>query len=316
MTLSIGSTPYMDYSSQNLLNNKKVHCKDNLKKEKNSTTKKVVVGLAIVTAIASAIYALKTGKLGKLKNVTGGTKPVANGVPNEITNIKPNTLDDVIKAYSERAKSYIKAEGEPVITQLKNGKQKIEFLGQKNRKRAIIVCDNSGKVERLIEFHGKSYNVFDGLTPWEAKFIKSCEYRKTHANEHALRIEKPFDFKKPDDLHMAEISKLRDTSHLRWQKDITIRSNEKAASIINQDWCIPYYQTPNQHLFFEIYKNGKEPADVVKTIRPTNYEVKEQSFKYKAGNASSAKEVVSWEKEKQDLSPQQLADMRDLFGIK
>lgn len=317
MTLNIGSTPYLNYSSPVPVNNKKVYLKSNLEKEKSSTTKKVIGGLAIATTIALAIYALKTGKLGKLKNVTGSTKPVTNGIQNEVANIKPNALDDVVKAYSERAKSYIHAEGEPIITQLKNGKHKIEFIGGSGplTKRAIIVCDNGGKVEKLIEFHGKNYNVFDGLNPYKDKFLKSCEYRRTRANEHVLRIEKPFDFKRPDDINMADISKLGDPSYLRWKKDITIRSNEKVANISNQDWCIPHYQAPNQNLSFDIYKNGKEPADVVKTIDSCTYGVESQSFKYKAGKASSAQEV-SDAVDKQGLSPQQLANMRELFGIK
>lgn len=317
MTLNIGANPYSNYSTKNLLSNKKVDFKGNLDKEKSSTTKKVVGGLAIATTIALAIYALKTGKLGKLKNVTGGTKPVTNGIQNEVANIKPNALDDVVKAYSERAKSYIHAEGEPIITQLKNGKHKIEFTGGSGplTKRAIIVCDNGGKVEKLIEFHGKSYNVFDGLNPYKDNFLKSCEYRRTRANEHRLHIEMPFDFKRPDDINMAEISKLRNTSDLRWHKDITIRSNEKVASILDQDWCIPHYQAPKQGIDFDIYKNGKEPADVVKTIYPCTYGVEPRSFKYKAGKVSSAKEVP-FEPDKQGLTSQQLADMRELFGRK
>lgn len=317
MTLNIGANPYFNYSTKNLLSNKKVDFKGNLDKEKSSTTKKVVGGLAIATTIALAIYALKTGKLGKLKNVTGGTKPVANGIQNEVANIKPNALDDVVKAYSERAKSYIHAEGEPIITQLKNGKHKIEFIGDSGplTKRAIIVCDNGGKVEKLIEFRGKNYNVFDGLNPYKDNFLKSCEYRRTRANEHCLHIEKPFDFKRPDDINMADISKLRDPSDLRWHKDITIRSNEKVANISNQDWGIPYYQASKQNLSFDIYKNGKEPADVVKTIDSCTYGVEHQSFKYKAGKVSSAKKVP-FEVDKQGLTSQQLADMRELFGIK
>lgn len=317
MTLNIGANPYFNYSTKNLLSNKKVDFKGNLDKEKSSTTKKVVGGLAIATTIALAIYALKTGKLGKLKNVTGGTKPVTNGIQNEVANIKPNALDDVVKAYSERAKSYIHAEGEPIITQLKNGKHKIEFTGGSGplTKRAIIVCDNGGKVEKLIEFHNKHYNVFDGLNPYKDNFLKSCEYRRTRANEHLLRIEKPFDFKRPDDINMADISKLRNPSDLRWHKDITIRSNEKCANISIQDWCIPYYQAPKQDISFDIYRNGKEPADVVKTIASCTYGVEYQSFKYKAGKVSSAKKVP-FEVDKQGLTSQQLADMRELFGIK
>ncbi|MGN1154109.1 MAG: hypothetical protein ACI4S3_08775 [Candidatus Gastranaerophilaceae bacterium] len=270
MTLNISSTPYSNYSSQIPVNNKKVPFKGNLEKEKSSKTKKVVGGLAIATTIALAIYAIKTGKLGKLKNVTGGTKPVANGIQNEVTNIKPNAIDDVVKTYSERAKSYITAEGEPIITQLKNGKQKIEFLGQQKPKRAIIICDNGGKVKRLIEFYGKSYNVFDGLNPFKAKFLTSCEYKRTRANEYVLHIEKPFDFKRPDDRNMAEISKLGDTSHLRWRKDITIRSNEKVANIHHSGWYIPNHHAPNQSICYDIYNNGKKPADIIKNIEATS----------------------------------------------
>lgn len=315
MSLNIGSTPCLNYSSQVSANKKKVHFTGNLEKEKNSTTKKVVGGLAIATTIALAIYAIKTGKLGKFKNVTGDTKPIANGIQNEVSNIKPNAIDDVVKAYSERAKSYIKAEGEPIITQLKNGKLKIEFLGQ-NRKRAIIVCDNGGKVEKLIEFQGKNYNIFDGLNPFKAKCLKSCAYRKTRTNEFVLHLEKPFDFKKPDDMYMAEISKLGDTSHLHWQKEITVRSNEKVANIVSQDWLIPYYHPSNQDIIFDIYKNGNKPADVIKSISTgaTDGELY-QSFKYTAGKTSSPQRVPFYENE-QVLSPQQLADMRELFGVK
>ena len=162
---------------------------------------------------------------------------------------------------------------------------------------------------------GKNYNVFDRLNPHKDNFLKSCEYRRTRANEHCLHIEKPFDFKRPDDINMADISKLRNPSDLRWHKDITIRSNEKVANISNQDWCIPHYQAPNQNLTFDIYKNGKEPADVVKTIESCTNGVESQSFKYKAGKVSSAKEVPV-EFDKQGLTSQQLADMRELFGIK
>lgn len=268
--------------------------------------------MAIATTIALAIYAIKTGMLGKLKNATGGAKPVTNTLQNEVTNINPNVLDDVINNYSSRAKDYIKAEGTPVITQLKNGKQKIEFLGQ-NRKRAIIICDNGGKVEKLIEFHGKNYAVFDGINPYQSKFLKSCTYQKTGANSHSLVIKKPFDFKTPD--NPADFSRMTG-SKPNWERHIGIHSNDKVASITTQDWLIPYHQSPKQEFIYDIYKNGKHPADVVKEITTSSADgIRRQAFKYKGGNASSAKEV-SCAVDKQGLSPQQLADMRELFNIK
>ncbi len=282
-----------------------------VEKEKSSSSKKVVGGLAIATTIALAIYALKTGKLGRLKNVTGGTKPVTNTLQNEVTNINSNAIDDVINNYADRAKKFIRAEGAPVITQLKNGKQKIEFLGKCNR-RAIIVCDKSGKVEKLIEFTGKSYNVFDGVNVYQSKFLKSCLYKKTGVNSHSLVIEKPFDFKTPDD--PAEFSRMVG-SKPNWKKNIDIRSNDKVANITTQDWLIPYHQGPAKEFAFDIYKNSNAPADVIKEIRTCRDKVEYQAFKYKAGMASSAKEVPV-EVDKQGLSPQQLADMRELFNIK
>jgi hypothetical protein len=53
MTLNIGANPYFNYSTKNLLSNKKVDFKGNLDKEKSSTTKNVVGGLAIATTIAT-----------------------------------------------------------------------------------------------------------------------------------------------------------------------------------------------------------------------------------------------------------------------
>ena len=305
MSVNLGAVPYAGYSFQNYSNNKVTDFKGNLnantEKQKSSTTKKVVGGLALASTVALAIYALKTGKLAQLKNIMKKPNSSAGNVQNEAVNTAKNNIDDVINAYSERAKSYLGADSAPIIKNLKNGKTAIEFKGT-NNKRAFIVCDKNGKVEKLIEFHFKNYAVFDGIE-YGSKCLKGCRYEPAEFNSKAIIIEKPFDFKKPDDA--AEFAKLN-KDNIRWKKRILPISNDKFSAVMIDDWYIPYKQAPKDQIAFSIYKNGKKPADVIKNID-------NKQFYYKAGNASSAQQVDDISKY---ITPQQQADRLGLFNSK
>ena len=63
MTLNIGSTPYLNYSSQVPVNNKKVYLKSNLEKEKSSTTKKVIGGFWIFYVSLSKFSIMNISKI-------------------------------------------------------------------------------------------------------------------------------------------------------------------------------------------------------------------------------------------------------------
>ncbi len=308
MSVNLGAVPYAGYSFQNYSNNKVTDFKGNLnantEKQKSSTTKKVVGGLALASTVALAIYALKTGKLAQLKNIIKNPNSAAGNVQNEAVNTAKNSIDDVIKAYSERAKCALGADSAPIIKNLKNGKTAIEFKGT-NNKRAFIVCDKNGKVEKLIEFWDgkKNYTVYDGIDPHKSNFLKEYNSILNESGMKKIFIEKPIDVKKIENAaDYADFDKSK-FPNARMYKQIFSQSNDKVSSVLNTNW----HTTPLQaegFKIFRIYKNGKKPANVIK-------EIGDKKFYYKAGNASSAQQVDDISKY---ITPQQEANMKELFN--
>lgn len=91
-----------------------------------------------------------------------------------------------------------------------------------------------------------------------------------------------------------------------WQKNIEIRSSDKAADVSNEDWLIPHEVAPENVFVTEIYKNPSAPADVRKYNLGVGGE--QNRFAFKQGETK-----VQVSNTFDGLSSEQRADMTELI---
>ena len=172
------------------------------KSKSTSNTKKAVLvaaGVGLTALCAYGIYAATKGRV-KPSSVKPhiDTAPVANDSTNVANTVqeKLSKIVDDFKALPYDRNQELK-EVEPTITQLKNGKYKIDI--KSDNKQNILVCDDSGNFEKMIQINTldmgvKDIGVFDGINNYapDTHCIKSVTI---HPNR---KLDSGVDYKKID----------------------------------------------------------------------------------------------------------------------
>lgn len=258
----------------------------------NSAAKKSLLigaGVLLATAATIAAYIITKGKKNPANILGNKADAVITELQQATGNQSANKIGNIVKEIQEAHDEF--AEIKPIVTKLKNGKQKIEFKnilapGSDNNK--IIIVDKEGNFEKLINLHRcnnkvTNYEVFDGVVDFKSNYIKFFRHSLRMKNGYQILLEK----------------------NGGWKKNIRIQSNEKAVHVANEDW---HKISPEKIVNTEIYKNINGPADVRQYTYNDLKNTVENSLAYKTD-----KPRVHVKDTKEGLSAEQRADMLELI---